>query len=382
MPASLPKGDGLWGRRSRSAPTVPARQARAGPAVPSWTHDDHRLDHRRASRSCSPSTGGRRGSWWVRCRWRASRWAPCSGPVWARLCCPSGSDSPYAPVFGLAGALVAGAILATGLETLGFGLRRLLPRGGCSGRSTACWAPALTACVALGIAWIAGAVALQTPGRARAAPRHPALGRAARAQRDPAAVGPDPQRARALRSLAAGRRADARGRRAARLDPARPAGPRRAAQRGARAGHRLRAGDPGLGLGRRSRGSWSPTRTWSRARTTRSSSGSSTGRAWTRRRSPTTRATTSPSCASRGSARRRCGWPRTRRPGQRRGRSSAIPRTAPTTRARAGWATPRPCSPQDAYGRGPIRREITSLRGLVRSGNSGGPVVDGRGRGR
>ncbi len=35
---------------------------------------------------------------------------------------------------------------------------------------------------------------------------------------------------------------------------------------------------------------------------------------------------------------------------------------------------------QDAYGRGPVRREITSLRGLVRSGNSGGPVVDAAGR--
>jgi S1-C subfamily serine protease len=35
---------------------------------------------------------------------------------------------------------------------------------------------------------------------------------------------------------------------------------------------------------------------------------------------------------------------------------------------------------QDAYGRGPVRRRMTSLRGLVRSGNSGGPVVDGRGR--
>ncbi|MFL5896017.1 MAG: trypsin-like peptidase domain-containing protein, partial [Thermoleophilaceae bacterium] len=35
---------------------------------------------------------------------------------------------------------------------------------------------------------------------------------------------------------------------------------------------------------------------------------------------------------------------------------------------------------QDAYGRGPLRRRITTLRGLVRSGNSGGPVVDGGGR--
>jgi S1-C subfamily serine protease len=35
---------------------------------------------------------------------------------------------------------------------------------------------------------------------------------------------------------------------------------------------------------------------------------------------------------------------------------------------------------QDAYGRGPVEREMTALRGLVRSGNSGGPVVDEAGR--
>jgi S1-C subfamily serine protease len=35
---------------------------------------------------------------------------------------------------------------------------------------------------------------------------------------------------------------------------------------------------------------------------------------------------------------------------------------------------------QDAYGRGPVERSMTALRGLVRSGNSGGPVVDASGR--
>ncbi|HEY8583764.1 MAG TPA: trypsin-like peptidase domain-containing protein, partial [Capillimicrobium sp.] len=35
---------------------------------------------------------------------------------------------------------------------------------------------------------------------------------------------------------------------------------------------------------------------------------------------------------------------------------------------------------QDAYGRGPVTREIVPLRGLVRHGNSGGPLVDGEGR--
>ena len=39
-----------------------------------------------------------------------------------------------------------------------------------------------------------------------------------------------------------------------------------------------------------------------------------------------------------------------------------------------------PAISQDAYGRGPVRRLITALRGRVRSGNSGGPMVDGSGR--
>lgn len=35
---------------------------------------------------------------------------------------------------------------------------------------------------------------------------------------------------------------------------------------------------------------------------------------------------------------------------------------------------------QDAYGKGPIQRSITSFRGVVRQGNSGGPLVDRSGR--
>jgi S1-C subfamily serine protease len=34
----------------------------------------------------------------------------------------------------------------------------------------------------------------------------------------------------------------------------------------------------------------------------------------------------------------------------------------------------------DAYGRGPVSRLVTPLRGLVRPGNSGGPLVDREGR--
>jgi S1-C subfamily serine protease len=35
---------------------------------------------------------------------------------------------------------------------------------------------------------------------------------------------------------------------------------------------------------------------------------------------------------------------------------------------------------QDAYGRGPVRRRITAFRGKVQPGNSGGPIVDAAGR--
>jgi S1-C subfamily serine protease len=37
-------------------------------------------------------------------------------------------------------------------------------------------------------------------------------------------------------------------------------------------------------------------------------------------------------------------------------------------------------STQDAYGNGPVLRSITTLRGLVRPGNSGGPVVNAGGQ--
>ena len=65
------------------------------------------------------------------------------------------------------------------------------------------------------------------------------------------------------------------------------------------------------------------------------------------------------------------------------GTSAAIlgfPENGPFT-ARAGrLGSTETVSSQDSYGRGPIDRRITSLRGRVRSGNSGGPMVDGRGR--
>src|SRR5581483_9038857 len=79
------------------------------------------------------------------------------------LLLPKGSASPYAPAFGLVGALLGGAILATGLEGIAFRLRRTLIVPGL-GLADGALGAVLGAGLALGIVWIAAAVAAQTPG--------------------------------------------------------------------------------------------------------------------------------------------------------------------------------------------------------------------------
>lgn len=71
-----------------------------------------------------------------------------------------GSSSQYAPAFGLIGALLAGAILATGFEGIGLRLRRFLVLPGLSLLDGALGA-ALSAALAFAIAWILAAIALQ-----------------------------------------------------------------------------------------------------------------------------------------------------------------------------------------------------------------------------
>ena len=81
----------------------------------------------------------------------------------APLVLSEGAHSPYAPLFGLAGALVVGVILAIILEGFGVAVRRRLRLPGFAVVDGVLGA-VLTACVALGVAWIAGAAALQAPG--------------------------------------------------------------------------------------------------------------------------------------------------------------------------------------------------------------------------
>ena len=77
-----------------------------------------------------------------------------------------GSKSPYAPLTALMGALVLGGILASLLEVLGFHVRRALAQriGEPLRVADGIGGAVLLGFVGLGVAWIAGAVALQTPG--------------------------------------------------------------------------------------------------------------------------------------------------------------------------------------------------------------------------
>jgi hypothetical protein len=81
----------------------------------------------------------------------------------ATLLVPHGDHSRYAPLFGLLGALLAGGVLATGLEGVGLRARSALRLPGLRTLDGMLGA-VLTACVGLGIAWIIGAVALQSSG--------------------------------------------------------------------------------------------------------------------------------------------------------------------------------------------------------------------------
>ena len=64
------------------------------------------------------------------------------------------------------------------------------------------------------------------------------------------------------------------------------------------------------------------------------------------------------------------------------GRAAAIvgfPKNGPYDVRAARLGQTRRVLSQDAYGNGPVQRDVLTFRGRVQSGNSGGPLVDGRG---
>ena len=288
-----------------------------------------------------------------------------------------GSHSPYAPLFALVGALAVGGMLASGLEVLGFHIRHRI--GQRLGLVDGIGGAVLVACIGLGLTWILGAVALNTPG--------------ARDLREPI------QRSAILRQL--NEHLPPSGpilRALARFDPfPRIQGP----APNVRAPDARIARDPDVRRARRSV-----------VRVLGTACGLGVqGSGWvagdglvvTNAHVVAGQDDTTVQLRGEGDhfdAQAVAYDPRNDLAILRvsgiegvpalgldvnagRGTSGAVlgfPENGPfdVEPGRLGQTTT--VTSEDAYGRGPVRRRITSLRGLVRSGNSGGPMVDGRGR--
>jgi S1-C subfamily serine protease len=78
-----------------------------------------------------------------------------------------GADSPYAPLCGALGALLAGALMAVTVESFALGLRERIVRRPFLQAADGAGGAALIASVALGLAWVFGAVLLHAPSTAR-----------------------------------------------------------------------------------------------------------------------------------------------------------------------------------------------------------------------
>jgi uncharacterized membrane protein required for colicin V production len=288
-----------------------------------------------------------------------------------------GSRSPYAPLLGLVGALLAGSLLATGLGELGQRLRAMIRVPGFSAFDGLLGA-ALSAAVALGIAWIAGAAALQLPGQtdlrrdvqrseilrrlnATLPPSGPILNALARLDPLPELAGPSP-------NVPAPRAAIAR-------DPD--------VQRAAGSVVKVLGTACGLGV----EGSGWVAGDGLVVTNAHVVAGQDDTTVQLRGEGPRLDATpvaydpTNDVAVLRVDGLDAPALPIASDPAS--GTSAAIlgfPENGPFDVRPARIGSAQSVNSQDAYGRGPVRRRILPLRGLVRSGNSGGPLVDARGR--
>ncbi|HYV16859.1 MAG TPA: MarP family serine protease [Conexibacter sp.] len=293
------------------------------------------------------------------------------------LLLPDGSRSPYAPLFALSGALLAGGLLANGLERVGARLRRGLLLPGLGVLDGALGA-LLSAALAFALAWLAGAVVLQTPGL-----------------RD---LRRDVQRSAVLRALndvlpPSGPILNA----LARFDPlpsiggpgADVAPPSRAMLRRpgvhAAAGSVVRVLGTACGLGIEGSG-WvaGPGLVVTNAHVVAGEQDTvvQVGGAGAILDAAVAQLDVrddlavlrvgeldAPALALAGDTSSGTG-----------GAILGFPLNGPFDVEPARIGATRDVLSQDAYGRGPVRRAVTPLRGRVRSGNSGGPVVDAHGR--
>jgi trypsin-like peptidase/colicin V production protein len=288
-----------------------------------------------------------------------------------------GSHSPYAPLGALIGAFLIGGVLASGLEVLGFRLRRRLPAS--LGVVDGIGGALLIAAAGLLVCWIAGSVALQTPGarglrkdiqrskilsvlNKELPPSGPILNALARFDPFPQIAGPAPGVAPPTSKIA--------------RDPD--------VARAGRSTVKVIGTACGLGI----EGSGWVARPGVVVTNAHVVAGESDTRVQVQGTGPHY-----PAHAIWFDSTNDVAILRVDGIGQvsalpmdvnsKPGTSSAIlgfPENGPfdVQPARLGQTTV--VRTQDAYGNGPVNRRITSLRGRVRSGNSGGPVVDSRGR--
>jgi S1-C subfamily serine protease len=289
----------------------------------------------------------------------------------------AGSQSPYAPLFGLAGALIGGMLFGSVLERLGYGLRRRVTAASL-GLVDGLAGAVLSTGVALGLVWLGGSVALQAPP--------------ARGLRD------DIQRSSILRALndllpPSGPILNA----LARFDPfpridgppVNLPAPRAAIARDrdvrAAAGGVVKVQGTACGLGVEGSG-------WiARADLVVTNAHVVAGQSDTTVQlggsGPSLRAHAvvfdphDDIAVLRVDGLGGRALPIASNP--RSGASGAIlgfPQNGPYDVRAGRVGSTRAVITQDAYGRGPVQRSIVTLRGVVRPGNSGGPMVDARGR--
>jgi S1-C subfamily serine protease len=288
-----------------------------------------------------------------------------------------GSDSPYAPLFAALGALLIGALVAVTLESLALGLRaRLIAGRGVLHAADGAGGAALIASVALGLAWVFGAVALHAPGTAKLRadvqrslilrslndvlpPTGPILNALGRVDPAPSIVGPATQ--------------------VAPPDPA-IAGDPDVTRAGASV---VRVLGTACGLGIEGSG-WiaAPGIVVTNAHVVAGEDDTTVS---------TQEGATSPATAVHYDPENDLALLRVETelpavplaPAPESGTTGAVlgyPENGPYAVAPARLGETRETISEDSYGRGPVRRPIASLRGQVRSGNSGGPMVDNRGR--
>jgi S1-C subfamily serine protease len=289
----------------------------------------------------------------------------------------SGSQSPYAPLFALAGALLGGLLLAGVLERLGHGVRRAIRLPGL-GVVDGLGGALLSGAVALGLAWLAGAVALQTPGARtfrteiqrsvvlRALndtlpPSGPILNALARFDPFPRIDGPSAAVPAPRAAIA--RDADVR----------------------AAAGGVVKIQGTACGLGVEGSG-WIAARgvVVTNAHVVAGQKDTTVQLLGVGRRHDAQAIAFDPRndiAILRVDGLGGRSLPLAAQP--RSGAQAAIlgfPENGPYDVRAGRIGATRTVLTQDAYGRGPVQRRLTTLRGLVRPGNSGGPMVDARGR--